>query len=373
MGAHIRKEEKDIQNALRYMYPGRFTDSMRIKLLPDQGWFNQTFLLEDTDASERLVLRTRKATQEQQQAHSKGGHWSPYFKEAWAIQTAHLGVPVAAIECNDIGYFYVKTPDCATGSVLYAYLLQEYLPYDTAASVIAESSRVDFFEHIGTVARQVNATSVKGFGDTFDEIAGGFTHDSWESYLLSELELFQRARGQCSELLSPALFTKACARILESKSLAKDATLYHLDFVKNWNNILVDEYECITGVIDWEFAGAGPATHCELASTLYVYYRDNASVFERRKEFNALLSGYGLSLRAYASNFRYDVESLVLRHCLNGLCKYVHLLQTKNLDSQPWREVHAKRAADLIELIVSRKRLVSYVSNPLKRLEELAA
>lgn len=373
MGAHIKKEEKEIRNAIRYMYPGRFSDEMRIKLLPDQGWFNQTFLLEDPAIENKLVLRTRKATPDQQISHSKGGHWSPYFKEAWAIQTTHLGVPVAAIDCEDMGYFYLQSPEFSTGNVLYAFMLQEYLPFETAASVIEESRRVEFFEHIGTVARQVNATSVSGFGDFFDDVSGGFTHDSWESYLQSEIESFRREYDHFSTLVSASDFTKACARILSSKNLAKRATLYHLDFVKNWNNILVDEYECITGVIDWEFAGAGPAAHCELASTLYVYYRDNASVFERRKEFNALLSGYGLSLRAYASSFRYDVESLVLRHCLNGLCKYVRLLQTKSLDSQPWREVHAKRAADLLRLILSRRRLTVYVSDPLKNLEVLAA
>ena len=252
-------------------------------------------------------------------------------------------------------------------------LLQEYLPFDTAASVVEESKRVDFFEHIGTVARQVNATPVRGFGDEFDEASGGFTCKSWEEYLQSEICSFRKERKCFAELLPPALFHKAIERILTTKGLCRSATLYHLDFVKNWNNILVDEYECITGVIDWEFAGAGPAAHCELASTLYVYYRDNASIFERRKEFNALLAGYGLSLRAYASSFRHDVESLVLRHCLNGLCKYVRLVQTKNLDSQPWREVHARRAVELIALILNRKRLTVYVSDPLKHFDILAA
>ena len=356
-------ESESLGDALRGLYPGRFSETMQITLMPDQGWFNKTYLLKDV-YNKSLVLRTRVATAEQQSQHAAGEHWSPYFKEAWAIQTAHMGVPVAAIDGNDCGYFYLKSATENDLPELCAYLLQEYLPSDSAASVIPESNRLGFYEHIGMVARQVNATPVVGFGDTFDAITGGFTHDSWHSYITTEVEQFSQQRKRFETLLPGTVLDLACKRLLDTTTLCHSATLYHLDFIKNWNNILVDEYECITGIIDWEFAGAGPGTHCELASTLYIFYRDNASKFERRKEFNALLSGYGISLRAYAANFRYDIESLMIRHALNALSKYLRLVEAKDLDSQPWRKVHAVRAVALMKEILQRKPLSVYVPNP---------
>lgn len=357
------KDSESMGEALRALYPGRFSESIQITLMPDQGWFNKTYLLED-GCNKPLVLRTRRATAEEQSQYTAGEHWSPYFKEAWAIQTAHLGVPVAAIDGNDCGYFYLTPATDAELPRLYAFLLQEYLPYDSAASVIPEANRLGFYEHIGMVARQVNATPVVGFGDTFDAMTGGFTHDSWYSYIATEAEHFLKQRERLETLLPATVLDLACKRLLDTASLCQNATLYHLDFIKNWNNILVDEYESITGIIDWEFAGAGPATHCELASTLYIFYRDNASKFERRKEFNALLSGYGISLRAYAANFRHDVESLMIRHALNALSKYLQLIEVKNLDSQPWRKIHAVRAVALLKEILQRKPLTVYVPNP---------
>lgn len=362
----IQYLERELGAALGRLYPGRFSDRLQVRLLPDQGMCNHAFRVHDPQIDKDLVLRTRRASAEEQIAHSYGSHWSPYFKEAWAIQTAHLGVPVAEIDCNDTGYVYIPALT-GEGLWLYAYFLQEYLPFETAAASVADSKRLEFFEQVGLIARQVNATSVSGFGNVFDRDVAGFSHPSWESFLAAEAERYIQELGRES------LVVQACRRVLETSTIASEGTLYHLDFIRNWNNILVDEYGSISGIIDWEFAGAGPATHCELASTLYVYYRDAVGPVERRREFNALLAGYGLSLRAYAAHFRYDVESLIVKHALDALYKYRRLDRMQLLDSQPFRKVHAERAVKLIEQIMRRTRPRVYVRNPVRQISHLAA
>ena len=54
--------------------------------------------------------------------------------------------------------------------------------------------------------------------------------------------------------------------------------LFHQDLLANHGNVLVDERGIVRGIIDWEFAGSGPALHFELASLIYALQRDGHSV-----------------------------------------------------------------------------------------------
>jgi aminoglycoside phosphotransferase (APT) family kinase protein len=97
------------------------------------------------------------------------------------------------------------------------------------------------------------------------------------------------------------------------RQLDFEPRLFHGDLVCNLQNLLVDaETGDITGVVDWESSGSGPATHYDLALSLRTWHRDGWPEQQIAQNFAAFLRGYGLSIDHYQQQYQYDVETLLL-------------------------------------------------------------
>jgi aminoglycoside phosphotransferase (APT) family kinase protein len=182
---------------------------------------------------------------------------------------------------------------------------------------------------------------MKGFGTDFDETQAAFACKTHQEMIGAYVRTIEE---------SPIDFSMKQwlgARIQTLLSLSPEPRLSHRDLLANPGNVLVDDSGNVRGIIDWEFASSGLALHAELASFLYVLYRDGTSREQIEMERSAFLSGYGISDKDYREHYERDVESIVLVHSLMALIKFDVLVKKGGLEREPWREVFATRAGKL--------------------------
>lgn len=136
--------------------------------------------------------------------------------------------------------------------------------------------------------------------------------------------------------------------LLSLGRVAPAPRLYHSDFLRNRGNVLVDQDYRVKGVIDWELAGSGFGLPEELATALYVSYRNGEPTLERDAMLEALLRGYGLSVQTYQTEYSQLVNLLVLKIALGKICRYVRMDQ-EGLLTGAWQIAFFDRAKALAQ------------------------
>jgi thiamine kinase-like enzyme len=115
----------------------------------------------------------------------------------------------------------------------------------------------------------------------------------------------------------------------------------------NWGNFLLDSTGSVRGIIDWEYAGSGPAFHFEIAALLYVLSRDGHSQERINHDLSAVLRGYGISYKTYLASYDRDVQTIVLLNSVSAILKFQEVQEKGTSASEPWRERFADRAQAL--------------------------
>ncbi|RIL00915.1 MAG: hypothetical protein DCC75_13755 [Proteobacteria bacterium] len=200
-----------------------------VREVENQGWSNHTFLVEQ-GSKDKLIIRLRERRKDNSCA------LAGYYKEIWAVRQMQGLIPVPGIIESGAGSFGHETE--------YAYMIQEYLPYPSAAGLFGSHKRIAILEQLGRIARVINSTSTAGFGRTFIPQQQQFLNQSWENFMDCELVSCNFRRLRDKSILGPQVLEHLQARLLEARSWKVRPSLYHLDFLANWNNVLIDGPVC---------------------------------------------------------------------------------------------------------------------------------
>jgi aminoglycoside phosphotransferase (APT) family kinase protein len=211
-------------------------------------------------------------------------------------------------------------------------------------------------ERLAGLARIIHSTPTTGFGVDFDETSQSFAHTSLAGFIESNIR-----RLEISPIDS-SMKRWLSVRMAELADLNAEPHLFHRDLLGNWGNFLVDSDQMIRGIIDWEFAGSGPALHYELASLLYVLQRDGHPPEAIRRDLEAVLRGYGMPLATYKNEHERYVETIVLMNSISALIKFSELQRCGSASREPWRQRFAERATALCSSCYSRDRRVGIPS-----------
>ncbi len=322
----------------------------RITALASQGWSNLTLRVDSDDNPESFILRLseRRASPEAKRSRS-----NPQFEkerhvlgllssETWAPKL--IGPVSGVLNLNVPGH----------RESAYAFMLQSLIPFESARATHDRASRERVLERLASLARSIHATPTSGYGVDYDETSGAFAHTSFSDFVDSNIKRLEA---------SPLDFSMKrwlTARLEELKSLAPEPRLFHRDLLGNWGNFLIDKDENIRGVIDWEFAGSGPAFHYEIASLLYVLQRDGHSQEAINRDLRAVLRGYGMSLSTYKNDHERYVETIVLMNSISALIKFSEIQRFGATSQEPWRARFAERASALCSSCYSRDRVANH-------------
>jgi hypothetical protein len=261
-------------------------------------------------------------------------------KEIWIHQHVHQDVPVPQRYAGGFGQIEVAGIDGVGGAQTYGYQIQSRLPYDIAAIVRARTFQWNWetgvmsvgtgfaeitadnglITNIGRMARLIHQTRTRGYGggwysrrEDFNAATGSFDFATWDAMVDQLVANCDRELLANNDILTKQDWERIQPRIVRLRELDFEPHLFHGDLVCNLQNVLVDpETGTITGVVDWESSGSGPATHFELALSLRTWHRDGWPEQQIAANFAAFLRGYRLSLDVYQQQYQYDVDTLLL-------------------------------------------------------------
>lgn len=322
---------------LQSLFPGLFSKPPHVEAVTEQGWFNLTLFLGTQAKQPEYVLRLASISA------LPGGVTSrslPHFeKERFILeQLRHLDF-TAKLVGPGTGRCVVHIP--GRGMVEYAFMLQTRLPWSNAKQRQDTLVRSRYLWQLGEITRAVQQVPMKGFGIDFDERRLVFACKTHQEMIRAYVRTIEESPIDIS------MKKWLSARIETLLELSPEPRLSHRDLLGNLGNALVDDSGTVKGIIDWEFASSGLALHAELASFLFVLYRDGISPEQIKLDRSAFLSGYGISEKDYQDHYERDVESIVMIHSLMALIKFDLLVKKGGLEREPWREVFAKRAGKL--------------------------
>jgi aminoglycoside phosphotransferase (APT) family kinase protein len=217
-------------------------------------------------------------------------------------------------------------------------MLQTRIPFASAKHITSLAERRRVLWQLGEILRLIQRPLVEGYGNDFNPAHNRFAFGSFAEAIQSHIDTIEQSPVHSS------MKRWLSARVASLLQLRPESRLCHRDLLGNFGNFLIDGEGNVRGVVDWEFAGAGLALHAELASFLYVLARDGVTPGDSKLDLEAVLGGYGISMRDYRAHYERDVETLVLIHSLMALIKYDALKQTGADQREPWRKVFAERA-----------------------------
>lgn len=322
---------------LHSLFPGLFSKPPHVEAITEQGWFNLTLVVGTQRAQPEYVLRLASVSTLPSGAQSRS---LPHLeKERFILeQLRHFDFTAKLVEPGT-GRCTVHIP--GRGMVEYAFMLQTRLPLANAKQRLSTLVRSRYLWQLGEITRAVQQIPMRGFGTEFDEKERSFACKTHQEMIRAYVRTIEE---------SPIDFSMKkwlAARIETLLALSPEPRLSHRDLLGNLGNALVDDSGTVKGVIDWEFASSGLALHAELASFLFVLYRDGVCPEQIKMDRSAFLSGYGISEKDYQEHYERDVESIVMIHSLMALIKFDVLVKKGGLEREPWREVFAKRAGKL--------------------------
>jgi aminoglycoside phosphotransferase (APT) family kinase protein len=217
------------------------------------------------------------------------------------------------------------------------------MPFISGREAGATLDREQTLRKLGEIAREIHSVRLQGYGNEFDEQTRRFKSPDFLACLEDKLSGIERSS------LALGMKRWLTARVEALARLKPEPCLYHRDLLGNWGNFLVDFAGEVKGIIDWEFAGVGPAFHIEMASLVYVLNRDGVTPECVERDLSAVLSGYGLARTEYRERYERDVETFVLLNSVSAVMKFDELGRCGGLAKEPWRVRFAERAHGLCE------------------------
>jgi len=200
-----------------------------------------------------------------------------FMKEQWAVAAARRkGIPTPEIleVCNDVGG----------------------LPYMISRKVVGFPAdllgqhRAAVLHELGQYTARINAIKTHDFGHIFDWSPNRLSRNrTWKEYLDHELKLDERVEiFQQSRILEPGNLKKLRRQLEQMKQWTETPTLNHGDI--RLKNVILDEKQKITAILDWENCTSHIPPYWELSIALHDLTMDEKQCF---------LEGYGLNLKQY--------------------------------------------------------------------------
>jgi aminoglycoside phosphotransferase (APT) family kinase protein len=324
--------------------PTLWTKPPHITALASQGWSNFTLRIDSDERPDSYILRLSERRHRTGTSDSRS---NPQFeKERHVLRRLRARDWAPKLIEPASGVLHLEVP--GRGEVSYAFMLQSCIPFESATQLRDTECRERILERLASVAREIHKTPTSGYGTDLDESSGSFSYSSLSTFINSNI-----TRLEASPIDS-SMKRWLTARLDELCELDTPPRLFHRDLLGNWGNFLVDKESNIRGIIDWEFAGSGPAFHYEIASLLYVLQRDGHSPDAITRDLHAVLRGYEMPLSTYKRDHERYVETIVLMNSISALIKFADLQRCGATSREPWRKRFAERATELCSSCYSR-------------------
>lgn len=317
---------------MRELFPNLFTSSPTVTSIGQQGWSNLTLSVDSGDGAQRYILRLAPCP--------KGcvSRSTPALeKERYVLERLSGFDFVPRLPQHASGRLTLAVPPA--GEVEYGYLLEARLPFEAPRNDCGPRDRLLILRQLGGVAKKIHSIKVSGYGLDFNEALGGFRDASFVDFLNS------KAKSIEDSPIDSHMKRWLIARVRDLSHLDPEPSLFHRDLLGNWGNFLVDDSRIVRGIIDWEYAGSGPAFHYEIAALIYVLTRDGHSPEDIEHDLVAVLEGYGMTLEHFKAHYEREVETLVLINSISALQRYEALKQSGDIKREPWRQLFAERAS----------------------------
>jgi len=340
-----------LEEKLPEILPDLFRSKVNVHPILHQGVSNYTF---HTTSSEGTPLVVR--VKQKPKSVESNASWAAYHKEFWIYEKLRTIIPVPRIHKTGIGYINFKGEENEI-----AFMVQELIPYKTANLEIKEKQHALFWEQIGSLAKKINSVECHGYGQVFNQNSADFVLRSEKEHLNTEKSAANLHRLFRESLLNKVELNRIYQRCAQDLTTSQTSKLFHGDLIGNWSNIFVNGETEIVGVVDWEFAGAGNAAAIELATALYVLYRDGNSPSQVEKIFRLILKGYGITNEEYRDTFEKSVETYLLLNVLKKINRYLEM-QDEKIKLSPWQVRFRQNAEQLLRalLVVNRPALINY-------------
>lgn len=206
-----------------------------------------------------------------------GDKLSNFIKEQWAAaRAAEAGVPVP--EILEVG----------SAVVPFTYMIQRKIEGTEALNHVGSTKEI--LRQMGEHTARIHTIPTTGFGPTFDWSENKLSKNkTWKAYLREELGVEHRLDVlERHARLSPAAFRRLKASVRKLEGWQGKTTLAHGDM--RLKNVIADERDCITAIIDWEECHSAPAMLWDLSIALHDLGVDGKQAF---------LEGYGLPPKEY--------------------------------------------------------------------------
>lgn len=334
---------------LHEIFPHIFLEPPTIRALSGQGWSNLTVRVRNRGATTGYILRLcpRVAPPDSAPSHSV----QHYEKERFILEQLQRYEFVPRAVPAGAGVLSLVIP--GRGETDFAYSLQQEMPFVSGREVCTKLDREHTLTKLGAIARKIHSVRLEGYGNEFDEQTRRFKRPDFLACIEDKLSGIERSS------LAVGMKRWLTARVEALAALKPESCLYHRDLLGNWGNFLVDSVGDVRGIIDWEFAGAGPALHMEIASLVYVLNRDGVTPDCVERDLSAVLSGYGVSRAEYRDCYERDVETFVLLNSVSALMKLDDLRRSGSLAKEPWRLRFAERASGLCQRCFANDRVAA--------------
>lgn len=336
-----------LRDNLPQFLPDHFAPNPQVFPIESQGWSNNTFIAV-SKSKEEFIVKMKRMPDEFRDGPADAGQWADYHKEEWIMSHLPPSVPAPKVLTRGIGYV-----SAAAGRQEYAFMVQTKIPHGAANKSQGTDARLEFLRKLAAIGREINTVHTRGYGRHFRAASTEFSFSSWEDFVRDEIKRCKLAELVDAQFITPDEAFRAERRLLGLCAMQFTPTLFHGDFIGNWENVLVDDKQTIHGIIDWEFAGSGPAVHCELAVSWYVPFRDGKDEKEIDAELLALCEGYKISQVEFERRYREEVEGILLGHALLKLQRYHVMRRRGELDQHPWRVRFCNNAVKLIRRLIA--------------------
>lgn len=316
----------------RKLFPSLWLQKPVVNPMEVQGWMNHVFRLDDTRTANSYILRIAPVTQGSIASRSRVN----FEKERFILELLKDCEFTPTLPNYSTGVIDVEIP--GEGLSSFGYMVQPYMPFENGLERNEAANRNSILEQLGEKFRYIHKQQTPGFGAVFDEQQNQFSHATFKDFISERINEIEQAS------VSTNLKRWLASRSETLSDLEGSSTLFHQDILANHGNLLLDTRGNIRGIIDWEFAGSGPALHFELASLVYTLQRDGHPRERIENDVVSFLNGYGISQNSYKKHYAHDVETIVLLKSLSAVVKYKRLVATDGLKKEPWRELFAERA-----------------------------
>ena len=230
---------------------------------------------------------------------------NPFLKEQWATTCAgKVGVPVPEI--------------LEVGNDPFPFMVLRKTPGQTADH---NPERLRILYDLGRYAARINGIVTHGFGATFDWSHNQLSqNEGWHEFLHTEIRLDHRLRVLRRLRMVSDKQAETIRDVLESACRkGRRPALNHGDLRPK--NVLVDDKNRITAILDWENCTSSLSPEWELAIALH-----DLSIDEKHE----FLGGYGIGTKTLAA-IAPAIKALNLIHYVPSLERFAKEKKTEQI------------------------------------------